>query len=53
VLPKDLSGLHETLNEARKGVFYLGEEPDLRGRSIDDALEDIEEAVSAAEDEAR
>jgi hypothetical protein len=29
VLPKDLSRLHRTLNEARKGVFYLGEEADL------------------------
>jgi hypothetical protein len=53
LLPKDLSGLPGTLNEARKAVFYLGEEPDLRGRSIDDALDDIEEAVSIAEAEAK
>lgn len=49
VLSNDLSGLHRRLNEARKGVFYEGEEPDLAGLSIEDVLADIENAVAKAE----
>lgn len=52
VLSKDLSGLHQTLNEARKGVFYAGEEPDLGALSIEDVLADVEDAVTAAEADA-
>lgn len=51
-LPQDLSELHRTLNEARKGVFYEGEEPDFGDISIDDVLADVEDAVAAAEAEA-
>lgn len=49
VLPKDLSGLHRTLNETRKGIIYEGEEPDLGDYSIQDVLIDVEEAVEIAE----
>ncbi|CAN5460572.1 hypothetical protein BH20ACT18_BH20ACT18_06670 [soil metagenome] len=52
VLPKDLSGLHQSLNEARKAVFYDGEEPDLGETSIEDVLSQIEDAVVVAEAEA-
>lgn len=49
VLPKDLSELHRSLNETRKGVFYDGEDPDFDDISMDDVLADIEGAVAAAE----
>jgi hypothetical protein len=51
VLSKDLSQLHRTLNEARKAVFYLGEEGDLGGLSLEDVLADVEDAVTVAEAE--
>lgn len=51
VLPKDLSDLHRTLNETRKGVIYEGEEPDLGDYSIEDVLIELEEAVDIAEAE--
>lgn len=51
VLPKDLADLHRSLNEARKAVFYDGEDLDL-GVSIEDVLSDVEDAVVAAEAEA-
>lgn len=51
VLSKDLSWLHRTLNEARKGVFYLGEEADLGELSIEDVLADVEDAVTVVEGE--
>lgn len=53
VLPKDLSDLHRSLNEARKAVFYDGEDPDLGEVSIEDVLSDVEDAVVAAEAEPR
>jgi hypothetical protein len=49
---KDLGPLHERLNEIREGVFYEGEEPDLRGEDINDVLRDIEDAVAEARREA-
>lgn len=52
VLPKDLSVLHRSLNEARKAVFYDGEDPDLGDVSIEDVLSDVEDAVVAAEADA-
>lgn len=52
-LSQNLSGLHRALNEARKAVFYEGEEPDLAGVSIDEMLSSVEEAVAAAEADAR
>ncbi|MDP9133719.1 MAG: hypothetical protein M3N56_02705 [Actinomycetota bacterium] len=52
VLPEDLSDLHRSLNEARKAVFYDGEDPDLGEVSIKDVLSDVEDAVLAAEAEA-
>lgn len=52
VLPKDLSDLHELLNEERKGMFYEGEDPDLGDLTIEDALIEIETAVETAEAEA-
>jgi hypothetical protein len=52
VLPKDLSDLHRSLNEARKAVFSDGEDPELGEGSIEDVLSDVEDAVVAAEAEA-
>ncbi len=52
VLPKDLSDLHRSLNDARKAVFYDGEDPDLGEVSIEGVLSDVEDAVVAAEAEA-
>lgn len=51
VLPRDLSGLHQLLNEERKAMFYEGEEPDLGDLSIEDVLNEIEIAVKIAEAE--
>jgi hypothetical protein len=53
VVPKDLSDLHELLNEERKGMFYEGEDPDLGELTIEDVLTDIETMVEVAEAEAR
>lgn len=52
VLPKDLSDLHRSLNDARKAVFYDGDDIDLGEVSIEDVLSDIEDTVAAAEAEA-
>lgn len=52
VLTEDLSDLHRLLNEARKGVFYDGEDPDLGDRSIEDILASVEGVVDAAEEAA-
>lgn len=49
VLPKDLSGLHQLLNEERKAMFYDGEDPELGELSIEDVLSEIETAVKMAE----
>lgn len=49
VLEKDLAGLHRFLNQARKAVFYDGEDPELDEETLDDALSDVEDAVRAAE----
>lgn len=51
VLPKDLSELHQLLNEERKAMFYEGEDPDLGELSIEDVLRDVETAVRMAEAE--
>jgi hypothetical protein len=51
VLPKDLSELHQLLNEERKAMFYEGEDPDLGELSIEDVLHEIETAVRMAEAE--
>jgi len=53
VLPKDLSGLHGRLNEERQAVFYDGAEPTPEDVDIDSILADVEQAVVAAEEEAR
>jgi hypothetical protein len=49
VLPKDLSDLHQLLNEERKAMFYEGEDPELGELSIEDVLVEIEIAVKFAE----
>ncbi len=51
VLPKDLSELHQLLNEERKAMFYEGEDPDLGELSIKDVLHEVETAVRMAEAE--
>ncbi len=52
VLSKDLADLHRSLDEARKAVFYDGEDPDLGEASLEEVLSDVEDAVVAAEAEA-
>jgi HEPN domain-containing protein len=49
VLPRDLSGLHQLLNEERKAMFYEGEDPELGELSINDVLSEVETAVKTAE----
>lgn len=49
VLPRDLSDLHQLLNEERKAMFYEGEDPELGELSIEDVLSEIETAVKIAE----
>lgn len=51
VLPRDLSGLHQLLNEERKAMFYEGEDPDLGELSIEDVIKEVETAVRMAEAE--
>lgn len=51
VLPKDLSELHQMLNEERKAMFYEGEDPDLGKLSIEDVVSEVETAVRMAEAE--
>jgi hypothetical protein len=51
VLPKDLSVLHQLLNEERKAMFYEGEDPELGELSTEDVLSEIEVAVEIAEAE--
>ena len=53
VLPKDLSDLHQLLNEERKAMFYEGEDPELGEHSIEEVLSEIETAVEIAEAEDR
>lgn len=47
--PRDLSDLHQLLNEERKAMFYEGEEPELGDLSIEDVLGEVETAVKIAE----
>lgn len=51
LLPTDLSSLMVLLNEARKETNYEGEDPDLRGRTLEEIAAEIEEAVVVAEGE--
>lgn len=53
MLPKDLSELHQLLNEERKAMFYEGEDPDLGELSIQDVLVEVETAVRMAESESK
>ena len=49
VLPRDLSELHQLLNEERKAMFYEGEDPDLGELTIEDVIREVETAVRMAE----
>lgn len=49
VLPIDYADALKLLNEARKAVFYEGEDPDLGGRSLEDIASTVESAVERAE----
>jgi len=49
VLPVDYADTLKLLNEARKAVFYEGEDPDLRGQSLEDIASTVESAVVQAE----
>lgn len=53
VLPRDLSELHQLLNEERKAMFYEGEDPDLGELSIEDVISEVETAVRMAEAESK
>lgn len=49
VLPTDYADALKLLNEARKAVFYEGEDPDLWGQSLEDIASTVESAVKQAE----
>jgi len=49
VLPTDYADTLKLLNEARKAVFYEGEDPDLGGQSLKDIASTVESAVEQAE----
>lgn len=49
VLPINYAGTLKLLNEARKAVFYEGEEPNLEGQSLEDIASTVESAVDQAE----
>jgi predicted AAA+ superfamily ATPase len=49
VLPTDYADALKLLNEARKAVFYEGEDPDLGGQSLEDIASTVESAVKQAE----
>jgi hypothetical protein len=51
VLPKDVSDLHQLLNEERKAMFYEGEDPDLGELTIEDVIRVVETAVRMAQAE--
>jgi len=49
VLPIDYADTLKLLNEARKAVFYEGEDPDLGGQSLEDIASIVESAVEQAQ----
>jgi predicted AAA+ superfamily ATPase len=49
VLPIDYADTLKLLNEARKAVFYEGEDPDLEGQSLEDTAATVKSAVEQAE----
>jgi predicted AAA+ superfamily ATPase len=49
VLPIDYADTLKLLNEARKAVFYEGENPDLGGQSLEDIASTVQSAVEQAE----
>jgi uncharacterized protein YutE (UPF0331/DUF86 family) len=49
VLPVNYADTLKVLNEARKAVFYEGEDPDLEGQSLEDIASTVESAVEQAE----
>lgn len=53
VLPTDFADTLKLLNEARKAVFYEGEDPDLGGQSLEQIASTVESAVEQAERAAR
>ncbi len=48
VLSEDYGSVLRMLNQARKDIWYEGEEPDLVG-SLEDVLAEVEELVEVAE----
>jgi hypothetical protein len=51
VVTRDISELHQLLNEERKAMFYETEDPDLGELSIEDVIREVETAVRMAEAE--
>jgi hypothetical protein len=45
----DYTDTLKLLNEARKAVFYEGEDPDLGGQSLEDIASTVKSAVEQAE----
>lgn len=50
VLEEDLAPLLRQLNQARKDIWYEGDDPDFGGRSLADVLAEVEALVDAAEE---
>ncbi|MGI8728874.1 MAG: hypothetical protein ACR2LK_02595 [Solirubrobacteraceae bacterium] len=49
LLPTDYADTLKLLNEARKAVFYEGEDPDFGGQALEDIASTVESAVERAE----
>jgi len=49
VLEEDLAPLLRQLNQARKDIWYEGDDPDFGGRSLEDVLAEVEKLVEAGE----
>ncbi len=49
VLEEDLAPLLRQLNQARKDIWYEGDDPDFGGRSLEDVFAEVEKLVEAGE----
>ncbi len=49
MLEEDFAPLLRQLNQARKDIWYEGDDPDFGGRSLEDVLAEVEKLVEAGE----
>ncbi|HTZ85110.1 MAG TPA: hypothetical protein VMB05_00450, partial [Solirubrobacteraceae bacterium] len=50
ILSRDYAPLLRTLNQARKDIWYEGDDPELGG-ALDDLVQDVAELVAAAQED--